>query len=401
MVPTVSSQLLFKYPEFNAQLLRTLGKTSVGGADIGECFATASQIKDGDHQSWYSHWLQLANRIFEEGQYSENNAHYVSAVSSYLRASEYYRQAEWFLRCNLDDPRIAACSNHLLGTFRRAIPFLPYYIIPIEIPFENSFLYGYFCQLNSEKKPKATIILSGGYDSFCEELYFTAVEFLKRDYNVLIFDGPGQGHSLRKNRLFMRPDWENVIKPILEFAKTLPFTAVGNFILMGRSFGGFLSARAASCGINFKALVCDPGHWDVFESIEKKFAPEVMIHILQKQDEQIKQAVFDPMFKDPAIKFYFQSRMEAHGVSNPCEWIRMLKEYSLKEYVKKINCPTFICYATAEDKAPGQAQMLADAMGSLATLMEFTTAEGAGDHCEIGALQLFSQRVGDRLDGLI
>lgn len=400
MVPTVSSQLLFEYPEFNAQLLRTLGKASVGGADIGECFAIASQIKDGDYQSWYSHWLQLANGIFQEAQNSENNEHYVSALSGYLRAAEYYRQAEWFLRSNLEDPRIVECSEHLIEAFRRAIPFLPYYIIPIEIPFENSFLYGYYCQSDLEKKPKATIIMPGGYDSFCEELYFTAVEFLKRDYNVLIFDGPGQGHSLRKNRLFMRPDWENVIKPIIDYAKTLPFAAAEDFVLMGRSFGGFLAARAASSGINFKALVCDPGHWNMFEAVQQKFAPEVITAILQKQDLEINATVFDPMFDDPKIKFYFQSRIAAHDTTNPCEWIRMLKDYSLKDFVKNINCPTLICYATAEDKAPGQAQKLADSMGSLAKLIEFTAAEGAGDHCEAGAIQLFSQRVGDWLDEL-
>ena len=34
---------------------------------------------------------------------------------------------------------------------------------------------------------------------------------LERGYNVLIFDGPGQGGALVVQKLPMRPDWENVV----------------------------------------------------------------------------------------------------------------------------------------------------------------------------------------------
>ena len=61
--------------------------------------------------------------------------------------------------------------------------------------------------------PRPTIIYTSGYDSTSQECYFVlAVAALRRGYNVLAFDGPGQGGALHLQKLVMRPDWEAVIK---------------------------------------------------------------------------------------------------------------------------------------------------------------------------------------------
>jgi hypothetical protein len=60
------------------------------------------------------------------------------------------------------------------------------------------------------------VILIGGYDGTCEELYVAnGAAALARGYNVLAFDGPGQGSVLTHQRLALRVDWENVIGPVL------------------------------------------------------------------------------------------------------------------------------------------------------------------------------------------
>lgn len=397
IVPPVASKLPFQNADFNSQLLRTLGKTAVGGADIGECFATAFKIQDGDFESWYQQWQLCAQRLYDTAQQCETAGHYDSAVSAYLRSCEYYRQAEFFLRDNLADPRIMLSADHIQQSFAKAIAFLPYYVVPVEIPYYDSFLYGYYCQYEVDRPPKGTILLPGGYDSYVEELYFTATEFIKRQYNVLIFDGPGQGQTLRRNKLYMRPDWENVINPVLQYVQRLPYIKDGKVIMMGRSFGGYLAARAASSDYEFSALICDPGQWDLFPLLQRLFPAEVLQAIMAEQDKAVNKEFFPQLFADKKLAFYFQSRMAAHGVTNPCEWIRSLKRYTLSDHVKDIHCPVLVCYAAAEDKAPGQAQLFAQALGDNAQLLPFTTDEGAGDHCEAAAALLFVQRVGDWL----
>jgi hypothetical protein len=39
---------------------------------------------------------------------------------------------------------------------------------------------------------------------------------------VLAFDGPGQGGAVHREHLVFRPDWENVVGPVLDYALTMP-----------------------------------------------------------------------------------------------------------------------------------------------------------------------------------
>ncbi len=86
---------------FSFETLRAVGYTVYGGADIGEVITTAERITPGDTESWYREWRALADRIAAIADACAADGHTVSANSAYLRASNYYRTAEFFLR---DDP---------------------------------------------------------------------------------------------------------------------------------------------------------------------------------------------------------------------------------------------------------------------------------------------------------
>lgn len=67
-------------------------------------------------------------------------------------------------------------------------------------------------------RPRKTLIVQTGFDGTAEELYFTRAVFaLERGYNVLLFEGPGQGGALREQQLYFRPDWENVVTPVVDY----------------------------------------------------------------------------------------------------------------------------------------------------------------------------------------
>ena len=56
-------KLFFDDTEFDAQFARTVGKAAVGMADVGECFATANRMTDGDYASWRDCWHATAERV--------------------------------------------------------------------------------------------------------------------------------------------------------------------------------------------------------------------------------------------------------------------------------------------------------------------------------------------------
>ena len=193
-------KIVFDDPAFSFQLLRILGSTYYGGADIGECLSTAYKIKEGDFESWYLEWSKTAQRVREYGDKCLTSGHKLSACEAYLRASNYFRTAEFFLHINPQDSRIIEAWQNSVDIFRKAVQMLPFRVDFIEIPYERTTLPGYFYKsCDSSESQRPTLILHTGFDGTQEELYTTSViAALKRGYNCLTFEGPGQGRVIRK-----------------------------------------------------------------------------------------------------------------------------------------------------------------------------------------------------------
>ena len=112
---------LFNDQSFSFETLRALGYTPYGGADIGEVTSTTSRIPDGDENAWYSEWRALAERIHADADRSAAEGHRVSARESYLRASNYYRVCEFYLRVDSsNDPEVRAVGQLSVDSFARA-----------------------------------------------------------------------------------------------------------------------------------------------------------------------------------------------------------------------------------------------------------------------------------------
>ena len=56
---------LIKDDLFDAQLVRAIGYAPYGGADFGECAATASRITGTDLGSWHDQWFATASRVHD------------------------------------------------------------------------------------------------------------------------------------------------------------------------------------------------------------------------------------------------------------------------------------------------------------------------------------------------
>ena len=126
-------ELVFQDPTFSLQLLRAISETYYKGADIGECLSTAYRIKEGDFESWYQEWLKTAKRVNNYADESLAAGHEISAREAYLRASNYYRVAE-FLLLDPEDPRIKTTWESSKGCFGKAASHFSPSFEPVEIP---------------------------------------------------------------------------------------------------------------------------------------------------------------------------------------------------------------------------------------------------------------------------
>ena len=69
----------------------------------------------------------------------------------------------------------------------------------------------WFFAPDDDRRPRATLLMPCGYDSTAESGWVYVPDALARGYNVLSFEGPGQGEALYGKRLYFRPDFEHVL----------------------------------------------------------------------------------------------------------------------------------------------------------------------------------------------
>jgi pimeloyl-ACP methyl ester carboxylesterase len=363
------AKVFYRNPSYDGQLVRTLSAATVQSADPGETMATARRIKTLNGRAWYEAWVSTADnarRVADEASRSGNR---ITARHALLRASEYYRQAYYFIRSDLDDARLQAAYGHHVETFEAATALMDIGVAGVRIPYERTTLHGFLFSPDNTAVARPTLIFPCGYDSTAEAGWTNVPPALQRGYNVLVFDGPGQGETLLRQRLYFRPDFENVLSPVLDWLLTRPEVDAGRVGLVGRSFAGYLAPRAACFEGRLAALVCDPAQPDMGARIPKGLVGRVAAPVVRAQTA---------MSRERAE--FFGARMAAHGIDSIERYFDEFRLFTMLSKAGSITCPTLIV-ESENDFAAGGGQVLYDALRAPAELVRLTEAQGAGGHC--------------------
>jgi pimeloyl-ACP methyl ester carboxylesterase len=392
---------MFKDELTDMQWLRTVGHAAYGGADVAECIVVGRAIRELDAEGWYANWRGLAERTATAAQGAAAAGHLVSAREAWFRASNYFRAAYCFLIGLPVDPRVVECYRRQRDAFAAGAALLVLPPTHIEIPCEGTALRGLFFPAAADPSPRPTLIITGGYDSTFEETYFfSGAAALARGYNVMLFDGPGQGGAIVEQGLVFRPDWESVVTPAVDWAVAEPRVDADAIALMGISFGGYLAPRAASAEPRLAALIADPGQYALFDSIAARL-PAPFARALREGGPgwmlRLLETMLDRRLRHPTQGWALRRGLWVHGVTTVVDYIELTRAYTLEGRVTNICCPTFVSHAE-KDAIAAQAPKLFEALRCSKTFAAFTAAEGAGAHCESGERTLFNQRAFDWLD---
>jgi alpha-beta hydrolase superfamily lysophospholipase len=394
-------KFLFDDQSFSFETLRTAGYANYGGADLGEVLVTARAIPDGDETAWHRQWKAVAERVEQLGCDSLAAGHAVSAREALLRASNYYRTAEFYRRDDpWNDPEVAALSRRSRETFTTAMGLFDFTFEKVSIPYAGTTLPGYLFLVDDSGTPRPTVIYNNGYDSTLEESYVAvAAAALSRGYNVLGFDGPGQGAALREQRLVFRPDWEAVVTPVIDFALTRPEIHPGAISLFGFSMGGYLVARAAAFDSRLAALVLDDGVYDFSAAMTNSLPPFLNTWIEQGKADDAVPVLELLMSVNTQVRWAIRNGVWAMGLQSIAELPEAFKAYTLAGIADRITAPALVMDAENDQFFKGQPQLVAAAMtNSRTTVVTLTESEGAGEHCHCGAMGRAHQTMFDWLD---
>ena len=396
-------KFLFDDESFSFEALRAAGYASGSGADLGEVLVTCASIPDGDEEAWCREWGALADRIRGTGLAALAAGHRISARDALLRASNYYRTAEFYRRGDPDnDAESARLARLSRESFAAAAGLLDVPARRAAIPYQDTTLPGYLFRADDSGTARPTLVYHGGFDSTLEESYLAIARgALQRGYTVLAFDGPGQATARRLQGLVFRPDWEKVVTPVIDYAATLPEADERRMVLMGTSFGGYLAARAAAFEHRIAVLVLNDGLFDFGGAVLRGLPPALTALIEAGRDAEAEAVLAQAAAHSTYLRWSAGNSRWTFGATSAAGALRQMRAYTMAGIADRITCPTLVLDPENDQFFRGEPRRIFDALRCPKELITFSAAEGAGEHCQEGAGLLTEQRVFDRLDALL
>ena len=346
-----------EHPWLSYQFRRGLGETQEGGGAVSEVFQAASRMIPGDHESWHREWLHIAERNWHRAAAEEKLGHVRTAMNCWLRAADYYRQAEFFLKP--DDPRRLPTFEKMEACTRQFISCLNPPGEAVDIPYENGVaMCAYFVRAPYPLARQPVLISMGGLDSIKDEMWFMQAHgALQRGISVLMVDLPGQGGTLRRHKLVNRVDTEVPIGRCMDWLEQRADVDASRIAVCGSSLGGYYAARAACYEDRLAACISHGAVW--------------------------------------AITDLWDNAGENHGLAEHIKWVfgrdtmkaAMVKarDFTLEGHLEHMKCPYLVMHGGHDVLTVSQARKVYDygkAKGLDVTLRLLSEEETGAEHCQ-------------------
>lgn len=271
--------------------------------------------------------------------------------------------------------------------------------IPYEkysVPFENKFLH---CIEIHASNSKGTVIICGGYDSFIEEFVLQVYDLARQNYDVLLFEGAGQGNCLRQ-KMFFRYDFEKMTSAVLDYFK------VKECAMIGISWGGYFALRSAAFEKRIKAVVAYDVMDNGFEVMTNVF-PSVICNIIRsayyRKKIKIVNGLANKLCKKSVLADWAISQgMYITGTETPYDLYESFSQHTLMGVYGQITQDTLLLAGEHDHYIPlNQFYRTKENMinANSLTCRLFTKKEGGEQHCQVGNHLLAVNYIIDWLDG--
>lgn len=339
---------------------------SFGYARLEDLKEIAPKIKN------YTDWKKELVKIAEE------------AVSDdrLLNAAFYYRAAEYFT--SIKDPDKDVLYDKFIELFDTF--FKDDNIERVTIPYGNSSLFA--IRIAPKNKSKGVIVIHGGYDTFIEEFYPIFSYMSESGYEVIAFDGPGQGGVLKKNNLVLTHEWEKPVSSVLDFFNLEDVT------LIGISLGGLLAIRASAFDSRIKRVVSYGVIYDYLESqnANSPFIAKTMFKLRLKLNfsKKINDYAKQMREKDYRVDFSYNQGFYITGTKSLFEFCKYMQKFSAVKISSRVKQDVLLLVGDYDFYFPPKMyreQKKALKNAKSVTLRIFTKNERAQNHIQVGNIK--------------
>lgn len=313
----------------------------------------------------------------------------------YLSAATYYRGAEFF-SFNLVSSNVSEklqLYNKCISNYKKA--YTDESITYENIPYRQGYLP--VMRMMTNKISKGYIVIHGGYDSFIEEFYFFGRFFVDAGYDIIMFEGPGQGGALNKYGMILTHEWE---KPV---SKVLDYYAINNVTLIGISLGGYLACRAAAYDKRISKVVLYDIIFDYYKAVMNK-APKILQLIIELslpyKNSFVWKLLQKTIDKNLFAKWILLQGFHVFGVNTLSDYYRTMKKYNTRS-ISQLVTQDVLMLAGEDDiyTVFYEKQKKAFTNAKSVTGRIFTKDENASHHCQIGNIKLVLDYILEWIEG--
>ena len=405
---------LFSDQGFNYSALTALGAAGYGVTEVGEVLTAVNAINavGATYDTYTDTFLSWGDKLAEQSAQATDA---VTKGELALRASDYYAQALFYVLGTTEPGRelaiYQACRaswDVFAGTVKPAVQ-------KLLIAYRGGHFPAWLFQPDRSNQPRPTLILTNGSDGQNVEIWaYGAAAGLQRGWNVLIYEGPGQGSTLFEQKIPFTDKWEEVVTPIVDRLVRHPSVDPRRIVLTGLSMGGDLAPRAAAFEHRLAALVCEPGVTSPWLGFSAPFRATITADKAATNDTWNTKTV--PALMKPgaeAARYTLAKRYEPFGAAVldavrqgqlPTDiWTpsQIIQKLDITSTAPRITAPTLIINYEDEQFYPGQAQQLYSLITAPKDYVTLTAAEGANLHCSPMAPQRHNEVIFDWLENTL
>jgi hypothetical protein len=388
----------FADPDFDFEARLSLGAVACGIGDAGLVLATLDRIVDGDRQSWFDAWCDVAATMAAQGQEALREGHLRTARWALLAATQYYAKALVVVDGLPGQSGLGPTFKEERECWEAVVDASEGAILRVEVPYESTTLPGYLLRPDNTGAVRPTFVMTNGSDGSLPGLVgYGAAEALARGWNAFLFDGPGQQSMLFEHNVPFRYDWEAVLSPVIDALVQRPDVDPAALTGYGVSQGGYWITRAIAFEHRLVAAVADPGCVDVSEPWINHLAPPVL-EMLESGQKDAFNAAMAIAIADPAVARTLAFRAKPYGVSDWFDLFTEVRKYQVRDVVGQITTPLLVLDPDDEQFWPGQPEQLHQMLPAEKEIIKFTRAEGANFHCQPLGRQLTNTLMLDWLE---
>ena len=303
-------------------------------------------------------------------------------------AAELYRAAEFFISAS--DPDRVVAYEKFFDLFYAADPRAAK--ARVSIPYGKGRLHGLV--FRSQAPSQGAVVIHAGFDAYIEAFIGLAQFISNSGFDVVIFDGPGQGTTLMQEHIPMTAAWE---KPV---AAVLNHFSLDDVTLIGVSLGGYLALRAAAFEPRVKRVIAFDVMLDFFQCITSRrgaLAEFLITSLVKLKASPLLNLLARMMMKhDLYSRWGIEQAIHVTGRATPAEAFHDLLKYNTRDISALLTQDVFIMAGAKDHFVPikqfhEQLRLLTNARSVTGRI--YTRAEQAQSHCQIGSFGLAAREM--------